>query len=166
MSCRRYLVCGLLLALVMPSSIKVADAQSAAGSYPNRPVRLVVGFAPGGGNDIIARLLADKLGQPVIVENKPGAEGAVAAAFVRAQPADRYTLVVRASGAMVIGAAVGTPVEYDTLADFEPISILGTFPLVLSVNADARLESGNRRNGAADQATSDSTLRTLQSWRR
>jgi tripartite-type tricarboxylate transporter receptor subunit TctC len=141
MSCWRYLVYGLLLALVMPSLIKVADAQSAAGSYPNRPVRLVVGFAPGGGNDIIARLLADKLGksfgQPVIVENKPGAGGAVAAAFVKAQPADGYTLLVGASGAMVVGPAIGTPVEYNTLADFDPISTLGTFPLVLSVSADS-----------------------------
>jgi tripartite-type tricarboxylate transporter receptor subunit TctC len=119
----------------------VAIAQSAAGSYPNRTVRLVVGFAPGGGNDIIARLLADKLsrslGQPVIVENKPGAGGAAAAAFVKAQPADGYTLMVGASGAMVIGPAIGTPVEYDSLLDFQPISILGTFPLVLSVNAES-----------------------------
>ena len=138
---RRYLVYGLLLALVMSSLIKVASAQSGAGSYPNRPVRLVVGFAPGGGNDIIARLLADKLGkslgQPVIVENKPGAGGAVAATFVKAQPADGYTLLVGASGAMVVGPAVGTPAEYDTVSDFEPISTLGTFPLVLSVNADS-----------------------------
>jgi tripartite-type tricarboxylate transporter receptor subunit TctC len=104
-------------------------------------VRLVVGFAPGGGNDIVARLLADKLskslGQPVIVENKPGAGGAVAAAFVKAQPADGYTLLVGASGAMVIGPAVGTLVGYDSILDFEPISILGTFPLVLSVNAES-----------------------------
>lgn len=141
MPCRRHLVFALLLALMMPLFATVVAAQSAASSYPNRPVKLVVGFAPGGGNDIIARLLADKLskslGQPVIVENKPGAGGAVAAAFVKAQPADGYTLLVGASGAMVIGPAVGTPVEYDTASDFEPISILGTFPLVLSVNAQS-----------------------------
>jgi tripartite-type tricarboxylate transporter receptor subunit TctC len=141
MLCRRHLVCGGLSALIMPMLTTVAVAQSAAGSYPSRPVRLVVGFAPGGGNDIVARLLADKLGkslgQPVIVENKPGAGGAVAAAFVKAQPADGYTLLVGASGAMVIGPAVGTPVAYDSILDFEPISILGTFPLVLSVNAES-----------------------------
>jgi len=56
---------------------------------------------------------------------------------VKAQPADGYTLMVAASGAMVIGPAIGTPVEYDSLVDFQPISILGTFPLVLSVNAEA-----------------------------
>lgn len=139
MLCRRHLLGGGLLALMMTTLTTAAAAQSAAGSYPNRPVKLVVGFPPGGGNDIIARLLADKLskslGQPVIVENKPGAGGAAAAAFVKVQPADGYTLMVGASGAMVIGPAIGTPVEYDSLVDFQPISILGTFPLVLSFNA-------------------------------
>src|SRR5690242_15072658 len=139
---RRQIVCGILSAVIATLSLnRTVTAQSAAGSYPNRPVKLVVGFAPGGGNDIIARLLADKLsrslGQPVIVENKPGAGGAAAAAFVKAQPADGYTLLVGASGAMVIGPAVGTPAEYDTVSDFDPISTLGTFPLVLSVNADS-----------------------------
>lgn len=138
---RRHLLCGGLLALMMSTLATVAWAQFATSSYPNRPVKLVVGFAPGGGNDIIARLLADKLsrslGQPVIVENKPGAGGAAAAAFVKVQPADGYTLMVGASGAMVIGPAVGTPAEYDSLPDFQPISILGTFPLVLSVNAES-----------------------------
>ena len=85
----------------MPALTTVAAAQSTASSYPNRPVNLVVGFAAGGGNDIIARLLADKLsqslGQPVVVENKPGAGGGAAAAFVKAQPADGYTLMVGAS---------------------------------------------------------------------
>src|SRR3954451_18856909 len=110
MLCRRQLLGGGLLALMMTTLTTAAPAQSAAGSYPNRPVKLVVGFAPGGGNDIIARLLADKLskslGQPVIVENKPGAGGASAAAFVKAQSADGYTLMVGASGAMVIGPAI------------------------------------------------------------
>jgi tripartite-type tricarboxylate transporter receptor subunit TctC len=137
---RRHLISLGVLALMTPTLTAAAVAQSAA-SWPDRPVKLVVGFAPGGGNDIIARLLADKLakslGQPVIVENKPGAGGAAAAAFVKAQAADGYTLMVGASGAMVIGPAIGMPVEYDTIRDFTPISLLGTFPLVLSVNAGA-----------------------------
>jgi tripartite-type tricarboxylate transporter receptor subunit TctC len=120
-------------------SAPIASAQS--DGWPNRPLRIVVGFAPGGSNDIVARLLAEKLskslGQPAIVENKPGAGGAVAAAFVKSQPADGYTLLVGASGAMVVGPAIGAPATYDTLADFEPVSILGTFPLVLLVNAES-----------------------------
>ena len=113
----------------------------AQSDFPNRPVRLVVGFAPGGSNDIVARLLAEKLqksfGQPVVVDNKPGAGGAVAAAFVKSQPADGYTLLVGASGAMVVGPAIGAPATYDTLGDFEPVSLLVTFPLVFIVNAES-----------------------------
>lgn len=128
-----------VLAAVATLSAQAALAQ--ADGYPNRPLRIVVGFAPGGSNDIVARLLAERLskslGQPAIVENKPGAGGAVAAAFVKSQPADGYTLLVGASGAMVVGPAIGAPATYDTLADFEPISVLGTFPLVLLVNAES-----------------------------
>jgi tripartite-type tricarboxylate transporter receptor subunit TctC len=72
----------------------------------------------------------------VIVENKPGAGGAVAATYVKSQPADGYTLLVGASGAMVVGPATGAPATYDTLADFDPVSLLVTFPLVFIVNAD------------------------------
>ena len=171
MPCRRQLLCAGLLALMMPMSTAIAVAQSAASSYPNRPIKLVVGFAPGGGNDIIARLLADKLakslGQPVIVENKPGAGGAAAAAFVKGQPADGYTLMVGASGAMVIGPAIGMPVEYDTIQDFSPISLLGTFPLVLSINAAsphktvADLVAWSKANPAAANYASASPTFTL-----
>jgi tripartite-type tricarboxylate transporter receptor subunit TctC len=124
-----------LIAAFSASPVRAQD-----NVYPNRAVRIVVGFAPGGSNDIVARLLAEKLskslGQPVIVENKPGAGGAVAATYVKSQPADGYTLLVGASGAMVVGPATGAPATYDTLADFDPVSLLVTFPLVFIVNAD------------------------------
>src|SRR3954452_13544850 len=111
-----------------------ASAAHAQSDYPNRPLRIVVGFAPGGSNDIVARLLAEKLnkslGQPAIVENRPGGGGVVAAAFVKSQPADGYTLLVGASGAMVVGPAIGAPASYETLADFDPVSTLVTLPLV------------------------------------
>lgn len=134
-----WLLKSAVLTAVAILSAPIASAQT--DGWPNRPLRIVVGFAPGGSNDIVARLLAEKLskslGQPAIVENKPGAGGAVAAAFVKSQPADGYTLLVGASGAMVVGPAIGAPATYDTLADFEPISVLGTFPLVLLVNAES-----------------------------
>jgi tripartite-type tricarboxylate transporter receptor subunit TctC len=128
-------VLGVVAALSAPPALAQTDA------WPNRPIRIIVGFAPGGSNDIVARLLADRLnkslGQPAIVENKPGAGGAVAATFVKGQAADGYTLLVGASGAMVVGPAIGAPASYETLADFEPVSMLGTFPLVLLVNAQS-----------------------------
>lgn len=128
-----------LAAIVSP--ITTLQAQSPAPSYPSQTIRLVVGFAPGGSNDILARLVAEKLnkafGQSVIVENKPGAGGALAAGFVKTQPPDGYTLLVGASGAMVVGPAISAQTPYDTLRDFEPVSLLGTFPLVLTAAADA-----------------------------
>src|SRR5689334_601704 len=112
-----WLLKSAVLAAVVVLSAPIASAQT--DGWPNRPLRIVVGFAPGGSNDIVARLLAEKLskslGQPTIVENKPGAGGAVAAAFVKSQPADGYTLLVGASGAMVVGPAIGAPATYDTL---------------------------------------------------
>src|SRR5215216_6085149 len=98
---------GALLAAMTAVSVAVlaavtgAAAQDTAG-YPNKPVRVIVPFAAGGGNDIFARLVGNKLseilGQPVINENKPGAGGRIAAEYVMNQPHDGYTLFVGASG--------------------------------------------------------------------
>ena len=131
MNCSRRSWLLKLTALGMLAALP-ASAAFAQADYPNRPLRIVVGFAPGGSNDIVARLLAEKLnkslGQPAIVENKPGGGGAVAATFVKSQPADGYTLLVGASGAMVVGPAIGAPASYETLGDFDPVSILGHVP--------------------------------------
>jgi tripartite-type tricarboxylate transporter receptor subunit TctC len=170
------MVCSLRSWLVRLTALCVlaalpASAAFAQADYPSRPLRIVVGFAPGGSNDIVARLLAEKLhkslGQSAIVENKPGGGGAVAAAFVKSQPADGYTLMVGASGAMVVGPAIGAPASYETLADFEPVSILGTFPLVFSVNAESPhktlkdLVAWSKANPAASNYASASPTFTL-----
>lgn len=108
-----------------------------AANYPSRPIRLVVGFAAGGGNDLIARIVGQKLhealGQPVIIENKAGANGSLAALAVMAAPADGYTLLIGASGAMSIVPAVSVKPPYDTRKAFAPVSELASFPLILSV---------------------------------
>ena len=115
------------------------DAQSET-NYPTQPIRFVVGFAPGGSNDILARVISDKLaqklGQPVIVENKPGGGGTTAAAYVASQPADGYNILVGASGAMVIAPAVTAALQYDTMRDFSPISLVASFPLIMIVAGD------------------------------
>jgi tripartite-type tricarboxylate transporter receptor subunit TctC len=109
-----------------------------AASYPSRTVRIVVGFAAGGGNDIIARIVAQKLqedfGQPFIIENKVGGGGSVAALAVKAAAADGYTLLVGASGAMSVIPAISVKPPYATLKDFAPISNLAAFPLILVVH--------------------------------
>ena len=113
--------------------------------YPSRPIRIVVGFTPGGGNDIIARVfgqkLSESLGQPVIIENKPGAGAILATEYVARSAPDGYTLLVGASGAMVINPAVYEKLNYDTVRDFKPVSELGSFPLILIVNAKSPFKS-------------------------
>jgi tripartite-type tricarboxylate transporter receptor subunit TctC len=113
--------------------------------YPNRPIRIVVGFTPGGGNDIIARIfgqkLSESLGQPVIIENKPGAGAMLATEYVARSAPDGYTLLVGASGAMTISPAVYEKMNYDTMRDFKPVSEMGSFPLILIVNAKSPFKS-------------------------
>lgn len=120
-------------------STSVAFAQDPAASFPNKPIRMVVGFAAGGGNDIFARLIQNELvkrtGWTVIIENKPGAGGRLSAEQVAREPADGYTVLVGASGAMVIGPLI-YKTEYDTLKSFDAVTMIGDFPLFLAVAAD------------------------------
>lgn len=114
-----------------------AAAQTA--SYPDKPVKIVVGFAPGGTNDILARLIAsklqDRLKQTFIVENRPGANSAVGTDFVAKAKADGYTLLVSSSGGLTANPVVMKSLPYDPEKDFEPIALLGTYPLVVTSNA-------------------------------
>jgi tripartite-type tricarboxylate transporter receptor subunit TctC len=123
--------CALLFAV----GVAPACAQDA---YPSRPIRIIVGFAAGGGNDILARLvgqkLSESLGQPVLIENKPGAGSIIAAEFVAKSPPDGYTLFQGASGAMSFNPAVYAKLPYAPLRDFVPVSMVASFPLILIVN--------------------------------
>src|SRR5215831_3466066 len=112
-----------------------------AQGFPNRSIRMIVGYSPGGGNDLIARIVAaklqDKLGQTVVVENKPGAQSIIAADLVAKAPPDGYTLLVAASGPMTINPAVYSKLPYSPQKDFVPISLLAEFPLLLVVAGDS-----------------------------
>ena len=114
-------------------------------TWPSRPVRLVVGYSPGGGNDLIARIvsakLQDKLGQPIVVDNKPGAQSIVAAELVAKAPPDGYTLLIAPSGPMTINPAVFSKLPYDPLRDFAPVSLLAEFPLLMVVGASQPVKS-------------------------
>jgi len=113
-------------------------------AYPTRPVRLVVGFTPGGGVDINARLLASKLsellGQPVIVDNRPGAGTNIANEYVAKAPPDGYTLLV-SSPAIAINMALYKNLPYDTLRDFVAVSIFSESPNILVVNSSSPAKS-------------------------
>jgi tripartite-type tricarboxylate transporter receptor subunit TctC len=112
----------------------------AAATYPNKPIRVIVPFAAGGGNDIFARLVGNKLseilGQPVINENKPGAGGRIAAEFVMNQPHDGYTVFIGASGVMSVAAAAYPNLSYHPTKTFIPLTMIANFPLILVVPAD------------------------------
>ena len=116
-----------------------------AANYPHRPIRLIVGFAAGGGNDLFARLVGQKLseniGQPVIIENKPGAGGRIAVEYVKNQPADGYTIMVAASGQMAIAAAIYPKLSYHPTRDFLPLTMIASFPLILAGPANDTIKS-------------------------
>lgn len=120
-------------AAALPAVSGVAWAQS----YPVRPVRIVVGFAPGGATDIVARLigqwLSDRLGKPFVVENRTGAGGNIATETVARSAADGYTLLV-AGQQDAVNASLYTKLNFDFIRDFAPIATLVSQPLVLVVN--------------------------------
>lgn len=114
-----------------------AHAQAPAGAWPTKPIRIVVTFPPGGAPDTLARVLADKwasLGQPVTVDNKPGAGGNIGADFVAKSPGDGHTLVIGTVGTHAINAALYDKMPYNNLKDFTPISFLASTPNLLVVN--------------------------------
>lgn len=117
---------------------------AAAQDYPNRPVKLVIGFPPGGNVDVIGRIVAQKmtegLGRPVLAENRTGAGSIIANEYVAKSVPDGYTLLV-VSGAHVTQAAVMTKLPYDPVRDFAWVSTLVTYPIVISVRADSRFRT-------------------------
>ena len=112
--------------------------QAAAQTWPARPIRIVVPFPPGGSTDLIARRIADKfqpsLGQPVVVENKPGAGGAVGSEAVAKAAADGYTLGMGVTGSHAVSLSLNPSLPYHPLKDFEPISLVVSAPLTILVN--------------------------------
>ncbi|HET7598286.1 MAG TPA: tripartite tricarboxylate transporter substrate-binding protein, partial [Burkholderiales bacterium] len=137
-------VAGLLAgaALAAPG----AYAQSGSVSkYPERPIRLVVGFPPGGATDILARILSqhmpESIGQSVVVDNRGGASGTIAAAMVAKAPADGYTIMMVPSGPYTISASTYTKLPYDAVRDFAGVSLLVwvTNVIVVPQNSPAKV---------------------------
>ncbi len=135
----------LLLALAVVLLAGVPAQAQPQPKWPTKPIRLVVGYSPGGGNDLIARIVAThlqgKLGLPVVVDNKPGAQSIVAAELVAKAAPDGYTLLVAPSGPLTVNPAVYGKLPYDPAHDFAPISLLAEFPLLLVVGADQPVKS-------------------------
>ncbi len=127
-------------ALVIAAAVAAAAATgpAVAQTYPTKPVRFVVPFAPGGSTDLLARFLAQQLGAPlgqtVVVDNRAGAGGVVGAEIVARAPADGYTIVLGSAGPLTINPNVRDKTPYDTLRDFEPITLATVSPFTLVVH--------------------------------
>jgi tripartite-type tricarboxylate transporter receptor subunit TctC len=139
MSGLKFVTAGLALALLAPLA---ASAQTAP-AWPTRTIKLVVGFGPGGGVDIVARLVAQKMqesfGQNVVVENRPGGNAMLGPDLVAKSAPDGYTLLYAAAGQMSVSPAIYSKIPYQPLKDFVPISMIASYPLLLvtSVNHPA-----------------------------
>ena len=111
---------------------------AAAQDYPGKPVRMVVGFPPGGGTDVVARILAPRmselLGQQIVIENRPGATGTMAAGQVAKSPADGYTIMMGHVSVNAIAPALFKNLQYDVLKDFAPVAIAAAVPHLITVH--------------------------------
>jgi tripartite-type tricarboxylate transporter receptor subunit TctC len=128
------------LACALTATMAAAFATDlSAQTYPTKPVRIVVPFPPGGATDVLGRLLSDKLtarlGQQVVIENKPGAGGSIGATLVAQSPADGYTLFIGSNPGFTSAPPLGKDVGYDPIRDFAPITMLATQSFLLNLHA-------------------------------
>jgi len=122
-----------------------ACACAYAQNYPTRPVKMVVGFPPGGGTDVVARIIApglgENLGQPVVIENRPGATGTVAAAMVAKSPADGYTIMMGHVSVNAIAPSLFPNLQYDVVKDFAPVTLAASVPHFVVVHPSLPVHS-------------------------
>lgn len=133
-----------LFKLAIALGVLCGGSVALAQAYPSKPIRMVVGFAPGAGTDLIARRVAkdlqDVLGQPVIVDNKPGAAGNLATDTVLKAPADGYTLLL-ANSTFASNVALFPKLGFDPIKDFTPVSLLGSSPMVIAASNGSGIDS-------------------------
>jgi tripartite-type tricarboxylate transporter receptor subunit TctC len=146
-------ICAVALATMLLTPLWATRGQ--AQDYPARPIRFILGFAAGGTTDFIARILAEKLraplGQAVVVDNKPGANGAIAAEYVARSEPDGYTLFFTTVGAVAINPGLRNDLRYDPIRDFFPVSLLAFNSTMLVVNAAMPVDSARALAALARQ---------------
>lgn len=135
---RRLVLAAGLVASIGLALLAGADRVVAQDAYPTKPVKIVIGFGPGSGTDILARLLSEELqkslGQPFVVENRPGAAAQIAATLVAKSAADGYTLFLTSNSSHSVNPHIVKNLPYDPIKDFTPIGGLAYFPFVLAIN--------------------------------
>jgi len=126
------------LSLLAVALVGLGAASAAAQTYPSQPIRFIVGFSPGSATDLVARYLAEdlrqRLGQPVVVDNRPGANGSIAAAMVARAAPDGYTILVSNASTMTTNHLLYKDIKYDPLVDLAPVAMVISAPFVLVVN--------------------------------
>lgn len=126
------------LGLFLMSLLALGSGESSAQSYPSKPIKFVTGNPPGGGTDVLARgiapKLSERLGQPIIVENKPGADGIIASEYVARSDPDGHVLMVGTDGQMVLNRALYAKLPYDPVNDFAPVIRFSYAPMVMAVH--------------------------------
>jgi tripartite-type tricarboxylate transporter receptor subunit TctC len=136
MPIRRRALPALALAAGLPGGL--AAQPDPAADFPNRPIRMVVPYPPGGGNDLLARAIKAPLelrwGQPIVIENRPGANGTVATEAIAKGPADGYSLLMGSTATHAINPALYRRIGYHPLRDFAPVALVGSTPLILTVH--------------------------------
>src|SRR5215831_11970509 len=134
-----------LLLILVAAAATLFSAALYADDYPSRPITIVNVFGPGSGSDTVSRIIADKLspvlGQPVLVEDRPGADGALAALYVHHQPADGYTLLMGTNSPLSADPFIHLGLGYDPIKDFVPITRVGSFTLMLVVDPNLPIHS-------------------------
>ncbi|MGV3656201.1 MAG: Bug family tripartite tricarboxylate transporter substrate binding protein [Noviherbaspirillum sp.] len=161
----------LCLSIVVPGSAAMAS------DYPNRPIRFICPYSAGGLTDVLTRLLAkrlsERIGQPVVVENRTGAGGIIAVDGVAKGPADGYTIILVGQGQASVNESLYKKLPYNTLRDFAPISLVSTFSLVFVTNPDqppksfsellamARAKPGALSYGSAGNASTSHLMTEL-----
>lgn len=138
---KKIMLCAVSIATLLSSSLVGAQttAQSAAQAFPNKPIRFVVPFPPGGGNDILARALAPKmseiLGQQVVIDNRAGAGGNIGADFVAKSHPDGYTIVI-ASNQVTMNPWIYSKLPFDIAKDFAPVAQVASVPMLLAIHPE------------------------------
>ena len=135
--------CGLLLTGL--AALMVGSHDATAQTYPNKPLRFMLGFAPGGASDIVARIvgarLSESLGQPVVIDNRPAASGSAAAGMIARSPPDGYTMLLAATSTMAVNPSLYKNLPYDSLKDFTYVANFVSMPNLLVVHPNVAAKS-------------------------
>lgn len=161
------------LAIVLAAAATLVTAVASAQDYPNRPIRLIVPFPPGGGTDLVSRTmhpaLSERLGQQIVIDNRGGAQGLVGASIAAAAAPDGYSLLIAEIGATAISPALASKLTFDMVRDFAPVTKLIEQPYIMSIhpsipakNLGEFIKFAQGKPGALNYGSGNTTVHVAQ----